>query len=152
MDVSPVISEITTAAGTGPNAAEGMPVDSRQRKLRALCAQVSADWDEYSTDGETPLYFESIAAAELKALIEAEFDASLPLVELIEEPTLNGLLDLIDAAVESGTSPEGLPVLVGDVGGRFEAFGLTDVQHAYWLGRSGLFDLWAGVDSFVCAV
>ncbi|MDF9817162.1 yersiniabactin nonribosomal peptide synthetase [Streptomyces sp. SPB162] len=34
-----------------------------------------------------------------------------------------------------------LPVLVGDVGGRFEAFGLTDVQHAYWLGRSGLFDL-----------
>ncbi|MFH8628250.1 condensation domain-containing protein, partial [Streptomyces vietnamensis] len=34
-----------------------------------------------------------------------------------------------------------LPVLVGDVGGRFEGFGLTDVQHAYWLGRSGLFEL-----------
>ncbi|MCZ4101613.1 acyl carrier protein, partial [Streptomyces sp. H39-C1] len=141
MDVSPAITEITTAAGSGPEAAGGTLSDSQQLQLRALCAQVSPDWDESSTDGDTPLYFESIAAAELKALIEAQFHASLPLVELIEEPTLNSLIDLISAALESGTTPDDLPVLVGDVGGRFEAFGLTDVQHAYWLGRSGLFEL-----------
>ncbi|MFE6157290.1 condensation domain-containing protein, partial [Streptomyces sp. NPDC057889] len=34
-----------------------------------------------------------------------------------------------------------LPGLVVDGEGRWEPFGLTDVQHAYWVGRSGLFEL-----------
>ncbi|MEU2233375.1 phosphopantetheine-binding protein, partial [Streptomyces vietnamensis] len=107
-------------------------------RLRLLCAQVVPDWDDEATGPDTPLYFESIAAAELKALIESEFDAVVPLIDLIEEPTLDGIAALIEEARAEGRTSDSLPVLVGDVGGRFEGFGLTDVQHAYWLGRSGL--------------
>ncbi|MER8043673.1 phosphopantetheine-binding protein, partial [Streptomyces sp. NPDC094032] len=110
-------------------------------RLRVLCAQVVPDWDDAGTASDAPLYLESLAAAELKALIEAEFDAVVPLVDLIEEPTLDGIAALIEEALAEGHTSDSLPVLVGDVGGRFEGFGLTDVQHAYWLGRSGLFEL-----------
>ena len=36
---------------------------------------------------------------------------------------------------------EVLPLLVPDKGKRYEPFPLTDVQQAYWLGRSDVFDL-----------
>ncbi|MER8048194.1 amino acid adenylation domain-containing protein, partial [Streptomyces sp. NPDC094032] len=59
----------------------------------------------------------------------------LELRTVFEHPTIAG------QALRTTQGRQELPVLVGDVGGRFEGFGLTDVQHAYWLGRSGLFEL-----------
>ncbi|MFE6156217.1 phosphopantetheine-binding protein, partial [Streptomyces sp. NPDC057889] len=119
-----------------PLAHGGLQLDAR---LRELCAQVHPEWDDASIEADTPLYFESIAAAELKALIEGEFHVSIPLPELIEEPTLEFLSDLVtDAQAAGDTTDPVLPGLVVDGEGRWEPFGLTDVQHAYWVGRSGL--------------
>ena len=94
-------------------------------------------------DPNEPIFLESLQATELQVLLEADLGVSVSMVDLAESPSLGGLAQMLDDALTEDRVGVGadLPVVVVDRAGWGEPFGLTDVQQAYWLGRSGLFEL-----------
>ena len=124
-----------------------LSLDPRDRRaalrgyVRQLCAEVLTEWSEATGDDDV-LFFESIAAAEFKAVIERDLQVELPFADLVEDPSVAWLADFLAGLLDTATTdPTGLTPVTHDPAGRYEPFGLTDVQHAYWLGRSGLFEL-----------
>lgn len=86
----------------------------------------------------------SLAATELISLIRQEFGCDLPLKALFDAPTIEGLAALIDTATNSGATakqPDTIPSLTNDLAHKHEPFPLTDMQQAYWAGRSAAFEL-----------
>jgi len=86
----------------------------------------------------------SLLAAQMASRLREAAGVDIALRELFENPTPAGMA----AAFETHTEPSrpraetlGLPTLVPDPENRHEPFPLTDVQEAYWLGRSGEFEL-----------
>lgn len=67
----------------------------------------------------------------------------LPLKTFFENPTIASLGKYLEGELlhRGEERTEQLPQIQLDLHNRFEEFPLTDVQQAYWLGRSGLFDL-----------
>ncbi|WP_243711007.1 condensation domain-containing protein, partial [Actinomadura sp. KC216] len=115
-------------------------LEALRRYLREVYAEATG---QQAPSADEPLYVESIAAIQFQVIVETDLGVSLRLHELAETPTLDVLAETIERAVRT-TDPvdaSEVAVLVVDEGGRFEPFGLTDVQHAYWLGRGGLFEL-----------
>ncbi|MER5215096.1 phosphopantetheine-binding protein, partial [Streptomyces sp. NPDC002838] len=111
----------------------------RDRYRRITGHEAPADLDE-------SVFLESLQATELQITIEAELDVSIALTDLVAMPSLRALATAVDRCiVSSAEAPlaeaERELTLRSDVAGWGEPFGLTDVQHAYWLGRSGLFEL-----------
>lgn len=85
----------------------------------------------------------SLLATQLMARILRTFDVKLPLRSLFESPTLAGLSPLIEAAISNKKESirDQLPEIVPSQINRDEEFPLTDVQQAYWIGRSGFYSL-----------
>ncbi|MFJ2938156.1 phosphopantetheine-binding protein, partial [Streptomyces sp. NPDC087219] len=100
---------------------------------------------ERPSDPDEQLFLESLHATEFQITVESELGVSVSLADLVEAPSPRALAEAIDLRLTSPAEAlvEGAdaPALVPDPGGLHEPFGLTDVQHAYWLGRSGLFEL-----------
>ncbi|MFB6894719.1 hypothetical protein ACFCX4_36185, partial [Kitasatospora sp. NPDC056327] len=93
-------------------------------------------------DADEPLHLESLQATELQIVLDARWGVTLALTELVASQGLAALAEAVDLAL-TGTGEQerdGQHTLVPDAGRWGEPFGLTDVQHAYWLGRSGLFE------------
>ncbi|WP_328941211.1 AMP-binding protein [Streptomyces sp. NBC_00250] len=111
-----------------------------------LCDRYAAITDrERPSDPDEQLFLESLHATEFQLTVESELGVSVSLADLVEAPSPRALAEAIDLRLTSPDEAlvEGAdgPALVPDPGGLHEPFGLTDVQHAYWLGRSGLFEL-----------
>jgi amino acid adenylation domain-containing protein len=84
----------------------------------------------------------SILASELMAEVRDTFQVSLPLRSLFEKPTVAGLAEAITRYREQETSAYvPVPVIVPAPEQRYEPFPLTDIQQAYWVGRSGAIEL-----------
>ncbi|MEA2602872.1 MAG: hypothetical protein QOF89_3864, partial [Acidobacteriota bacterium] len=87
----------------------------------------------------------SLIAAELVGLAREAFQVDLPLRSLFEHPTVAGLAAEIARLKGERQEYEGalaaLPTLVLDPARRHEPFPLSDVQEAYWMGRSQAFEL-----------
>ena len=88
----------------------------------------------------------SLLATQLMARVCEIFHISLPLRTLLEDPVVAGLAEAVARerarAGESQAEPvAALPALVPDPVRRHEPFPLTEVQQAYWVGRSGAFEL-----------
>lgn len=94
-------------------------------------------------------YFElggdSLTGMELMAAVGTELDTDLPLRTLFEAPTVEEMVDAVErtrdgpsprAAERSSRSP-----VTPDASHRYEPFPLTDIQHAYWIGRAGGIEL-----------
>ncbi|HEX8362584.1 MAG TPA: amino acid adenylation domain-containing protein, partial [Longimicrobium sp.] len=87
----------------------------------------------------------SMLAFQILARIRTAFDVELPLKSFFQTPTVAGLAAAI--AERTGKRDEyqdyvdSLPVLTPDPERWHEPFPLTDVQQAYWIGRSGAFEL-----------
>jgi amino acid adenylation domain-containing protein len=71
------------------------------------------------------------------------FDVELPLRTLLDAPKLVELADAIDEGRAASTGERGrlLPVVVSSPEERDKPFPLTDLQQAYWVGQSDLFEL-----------
>ncbi len=87
----------------------------------------------------------SLLATQITSEVRSAFATDAPLKALFETPTVAGLAAAVRshqaaAAGAAGAAPA-LPVLVPDPEHRHEPFPLTDVQQAYWIGRSGAFEM-----------
>ena len=84
----------------------------------------------------------SLLAARLVAIVRDTFGVEVSLRELFELPTVGKLTELVESRLRDAT-PLATPgrALHADPGARHEPFPLTDVQQAYWVGRSGLLGL-----------
>jgi amino acid adenylation domain-containing protein/non-ribosomal peptide synthase protein (TIGR01720 family) len=87
----------------------------------------------------------SLLATQLVFRLQSAFEVDLPLRSIFEMPTVAQLAEHVAQvnAVEPGreNSLAQLPSIVPAPGERHEPFPLTDVQQAYWVGRSGTFEL-----------
>jgi amino acid adenylation domain-containing protein len=121
------------------------PRDEREKRLLQI-------WEELL--GVAPIgihdnFFElgghSLLATQMVTALRQVFGVEFPLRRLFETPTVAELASVL--AIEL-TNPEETsrelaqwPTLVPDVINRHEPFPLTDVQQAYWIGRTGAFAL-----------
>ena len=90
---------------------------------------------------ETPAALESLIAVELNAVLEARLGVELGLTELRRAVSARQLAKAVVDLLDGASVPSAGDVLVPDDEGRFELFGLTDLQQAYLLGRGGFFAL-----------
>lgn len=84
----------------------------------------------------------SLLLLQLVYKINEQFDINLQVNQLFNKTRLCAIHTLIQQ--EKGkctTSKESLPAIVKDMGSSSEPFPLTEVQQAYWLGRSNAFEL-----------
>lgn len=94
-------------------------------------------------------YFElggdSLLATRLSALVRNRLGVELSLGKIFEKPTIAELAlyvqTLVEAAEQAAQPVESLPQIVPAQDKRQEPFPLTDIQQAYWLGRSGVYAL-----------
>ncbi|HXU44796.1 MAG TPA: amino acid adenylation domain-containing protein, partial [Thermoanaerobaculia bacterium] len=96
----------------------------------------------------------SLLATQITADVRLRFGVDVELRPLFATPTVAGMAGAIRdrwaaiaSAVAAGEEAPAidaastLPALVPDPAHRFDPFPLTDVQQAYWIGRSGVFEL-----------
>lgn len=79
----------------------------------------------------------SILATQLAARIERRFEAAVPLRLLMEEPTIDAMARHVAACRALPDARDAvLPPIVSAPEERYEPFPLTDIQQAYWIGRT----------------
>lgn len=84
----------------------------------------------------------SLIAIQLITRIQREFSVDISLHALFEAPTIAELAESIQLAQQDdGSLPFMLPQIIPDQNRRYDPFPLTDIQHAYWMGRSDVFTL-----------
>ena len=87
---------------------------------------------------------DSLLATHMVARLREHFLLDLSLRDLLERPTVAGVAMVVGEIRRSGvqkTAAPLFPTLVPDPERWYEPFPLTDVQQAYWVGRSGLVEL-----------
>jgi amino acid adenylation domain-containing protein len=88
---------------------------------------------------------DSIRAAQLLASIAESLRAELAFPTLLRAPTLAQMAVAIDEnlaqSTNSSSATESTPTISADLARKGEPFPLSDIQQAYWLGRSGDFEL-----------
>jgi amino acid adenylation domain-containing protein len=83
----------------------------------------------------------SLIAPQIVSHIRSALAVNIPLVSLFDNPTVEGLATVIEEFKGEPQINLSLPQIAPDVENRTKPFPLTDVQQAYWVGRSGAFEL-----------
>ncbi|TWH46110.1 non-ribosomal peptide synthetase [Sporomusa sp. KB1] len=94
-------------------------------------------------------YFElggdSLLATKLSAMVRSAFAVELSLGSIFERPTIAQLAEHIQLLIETKQEHAGsaalLPQIVTTPDQHWLPFPLTDIQQAYWVGRSGVYSL-----------
>lgn len=81
---------------------------------------------------------DSLLATRLISEVQKTFGRKISIGTIFETLTVRALARAIE---QSEKKEQGLPQLQPDTENANEAFPLTDVQYAYWVGRSGVYDL-----------
>lgn len=87
---------------------------------------------------------DSLLATRLVSRIHRDLGLTLPLDKLFLAPTIAQISAHLEHAAQpqkTGQKSSALPVIVPSPASRHEAFPLTDIQHAYWIGRMGTYEL-----------
>lgn len=123
----------------------------RQQRLAAHLCECIADALGVASSDITPevsldsLALDSIMALELKFDFEKTLCSNLPITSLLKSQDIATLsaeiLENFSNDILSTELGAALPQLTPDPDNRHHAFPLNDIQEAYWLGRSGLFEI-----------
>ncbi|MEM7482781.1 MAG: amino acid adenylation domain-containing protein [Acidobacteriota bacterium] len=124
------------------------PAPNRSSELASADERaIAAIWSEVlpaDTIGPEDNFFDlgghSLLAMRIVARIREQLRVELSMRELFRSPTVAALaakLAECPRVDDDGPLPRARP----DTAGRYRTFPLTDVQHAYWLGRSDAFEL-----------
>ncbi len=79
---------------------------------------------------------DSLMAMELRNRFRKDWGLNLPLADFLKSPTLTTLTDLLISRAGGESDHEDLPRILPDPRSRHRPFELTDIQHAYWMGRN----------------
>ncbi|MEM7401115.1 MAG: amino acid adenylation domain-containing protein [Pseudomonadota bacterium] len=83
----------------------------------------------------------SLLAIELITQIEQKLNRTIALRSLFLAPTIAALAPIVENEADSTIHTNTRPTIEIDAENAHHAFPLTDIQQAYWLGRSGAFEL-----------
>ena len=86
----------------------------------------------------------SLLATQMVTALRQDFGVDFPMRRLFETPTvaeLANVVAILENPEETVRDAAQLPALIPDLANRHEPFPLTDVQQAYWVGRTGAFIL-----------
>ncbi|MCX8966953.1 SDR family NAD(P)-dependent oxidoreductase [Erwinia psidii] len=87
------------------------------------------------------LGLDSLLFLELNSTIQRRLGVKIDAEKAYADLTVNGLSQLIISEADSARPhPDNSVQLQHDAAGRFDPFPLTPIQHAYWMGRTGLID------------
>ncbi|MEM7582349.1 MAG: amino acid adenylation domain-containing protein [Acidobacteriota bacterium] len=128
-------------ASSSPKVAARTPLE---RDLCVLWSQLLAVDDVGIDDNFFELGGHSLLATRLMFRVHQTLGIEPPLRVVFEQPTVRELaqaLDRIKAKGDGEASLSTLPTIVPDGQNHHEPFALSDVQHAYWIGRSKAFEL-----------
>ncbi len=124
-----------------PYVAPAGDVESRLAALWALALGIDgigAHDDFFELGGH------SLLATQIATEVRGRFAIEVSLPALFAEPTVAGMASAIGAARQTAGAPAAvtaLAVIAADRANLYQPFPLTDVQQAYWIGRSGAFEL-----------
>jgi amino acid adenylation domain-containing protein len=129
------------AACANLNGSFAPPRNTIEEVLRDIWAELL----KVGTIGVHDSFFElgghSLMAAELMFRVRQLFQLELPLQSLFETPTVAGLALKIAEKRRTSVPLEDFPSAVPASEQRYLPFPLTDVQQAYWIGRTDSFEL-----------
>ncbi len=121
------------------------PRDAREERLTQLYGELLGVSPVGIHDNFFELGGHSLLATQLAEAVRASEGLELALRALFDAPTVAGLAEALGAQEAAGSetprTPAGLTQIVPDPLRRHEPFPLTDVQQAYWIGRSGALEL-----------
>jgi amino acid adenylation domain-containing protein len=90
------------------------------------------------TDNFFELGGDSLLATQLTSVICKKLNVNLALSEIFNTPVFGDFVQLVrDKAGYDATYTPTFPTIEPDFANKFEPFPLTDIQYAYWIGRSG---------------
>ncbi|HST47695.1 amino acid adenylation domain-containing protein [Jatrophihabitans sp.] len=124
-----------------PDGATGYqaPRTPTEAKLAAIWAEVLHRGQVGAADDFFALGGHSLLATRLVAAVNQQMTAQLSLRTLFRHPVLSDLAAQLDGA--EGADESAPPALVPDPANRYQPFGLTDLQQAYWVGRDATISL-----------
>lgn len=121
------------------------PSSALEATLIRLFAEVLERSDVGAQDEFFALGGDSLRAVRLATRVREELGVQLPLRKLLANATAAALAQILGEGSASAVVDRAgsLPVLVRRPDERYLPFPLTDIQHAYWIGRSQAFELGA---------
>lgn len=138
----PVPAHQTSAAGDKTFTAPCTPIE---RELAAMWSRILDAEPIGMTDNFFELGGDSLLAIKLGAMAREKFEVELSLGSVFERPTIAKLAERVQALIQekerSSDSMVRLPDIVPAPEERNLPFPLTDIQQAYWVGRSGVYSL-----------
>ncbi|BBB92140.1 MAG TPA: non-ribosomal peptide synthetase [Methylomusa anaerophila] len=116
-----------------------------ERSLAAIWSQILAIEQIDITDNFFQLGGDSLLATRLSAMVRNKLDVELSLGTIFERPTIAELAKCVQALteqkIENSDSVAPLPQIIPVPDQWHLPFPLTDIQQAYWVGRSGVYSL-----------
>ena len=114
-----------------------------------LASIVRESWQKYlgltqidPDDNFFKLGGDSLIGIQIMAYLRKRLSIEVPVAIFFEAPTLKELTQALESLSSKKIASDIVePVLKLSAAQRFEPFALTDVQQAYWIGRSGAFEL-----------
>ncbi|MFJ8923572.1 amino acid adenylation domain-containing protein [Streptomyces sp. NPDC102415] len=135
-DLAPAVPDVST---------EDRPeyVDDIERQIAAIFTDLLGVSDIAPDTNFFELGGHSLLAAQFVAQARTVCGAEVPLRTFVAEPTIRGLAGAVRTALaEAGDNViEALPSVDPDPANEGVPFPLTDVQQAYWIGRTGVFEI-----------
>lgn len=129
------------AAPQEPAADATAPANEKEAALLAVWSEVLGRADLGVTDDFFEAGGDSLLATRIVAAARKTLGAELSLNALFTAPTVRELAKALPESEAGEDRDNTLTALEPDPAGRFEPFPLTDIQHAYWMGRDSAYEL-----------
>lgn len=121
------------------------PTTEIQRKVSDFWSQIFSIEEIDLYDNYFELGGDSLIATKLTAMLREEFKIDISLGTVFNKPTVFKLAEAIESSLKEAKDLKPVESLLPDIipnpEDTYLPFPLTDVQYAYWIGRSGIYEL-----------